>query len=754
MEPLPLHLCKPYKLSSILNRLYSLIHVTALTSLIYYRVSSLASTPLASLPAQLLVFALELLLSLLWLLNQAYLWNPVSRRVFPERLPENEQNLPAIDVFICTADPKKEPPLEVMNTVLSAMALDYPSKKLHVYLSDDAGSALTLLALRQACAFASSWLPFCRRFGIKTRCPKRKYELFKEHIRIAEEEKSSATDKINPSIVEVIIDKSDDEVRTNQVEMPLLVYVSREKRPPHPHHFKAGALNCLLRVSSILSNSPYILVLDCDMYCNDPTSAKQAMCFHLDPKLSPSLAFVQFPQKFHNISSNDIYDSQLRTTFQVRWPGMDGIQGPMLSGTCFYMKREALYGIFLQKELHHLKESFGPSNELIISLQRSNQRKTIGNGTLSSTLQQEAQFLASYNYETNTLWGKQARWKSVFCNPSRSAFLGSATSSLNDTLVQGTRWNCGLLEVTFSKCSPPLYGLSRMPLLQTMCYSYYALQPFYSLPLWCLASVPQLCLINGISLYPKVSSPWFVIFSSIFLCSLLKHLVDVLVTGGSVQTWCNEQRIWMIKSLTCYTYGTIDAILKCFGMKQPCFSPTNKVSDDEQAKLHQLGMAWRKDTGLVPASVALLSFVLSIIFLLLGSVVLSSKFGSGDFGNGSGGDGHGGVGHSGGDGHSGGGGHSDGDEGNVGGDDGNGSGDGRGGHASDGSGGGGGAVAAAAAATAAMAAMATAATMAIMTATTATTATTMTAATATTAVTMTAAAAMTASAYMAAAEDT
>ncbi|KAH9764513.1 cellulose synthase-like protein G2 [Citrus sinensis] len=684
MEPLPLHLCKPYnRLSSILNRLYSLIHVTALTSLIYYRVSSLASTPLASLPAQLLVFASELLLSLLWLLTQAYMWNPVSRTVFPERLPENEQNLPAIDVFICTADPKKEPPVEVMNTVLSAMALDYPSKKLHVYLSDDAGSALTLLALRQACAFASSWLPFCRRFGIKTRCPKRKYELFKEHIRIAEEDKSSATDKINPSIVEVIIDKSDDEVRANQVEMPLLVYVSREKRPPHPHHFKAGALNCLLRVSSILSNSPYILVLDCDMFCNDPTSAKQAMCFHLDPKLSPSLAFVQFPQKFHNISSNDIYDSQLRTTFQVRWPGVDGIQGPMLSGTCFYMKREVLYGNFSQKELHHLKESFGPSNELIISLQRSNQRKTIDNGNLSSTLQQEAQFLASYNYEKNTLWGKQARWKSVFCNPSRSAFLGSATSSLNDTLVQGTRWNCGLLEVTFSKFSPPLYGLSRMPLLQTMCYSYYALQPFYSLPLWCLASVPQLCLINGISLYPKVSSPWFVIFSSIFLCSLLKHLVDVLVTGGSVQMWCNEQRIWMIKSLTCYTYGTIDAILKCFGMKQPCFSPTNKVSDDEQAKLHQLGkfnfqtptkflaplvslvmlsmiaftggitrmvisgganellgqvilsfyillesypiiegMAWRKDKGQVPASVALLSFVLSTIFLLLGSVAL------------------------------------------------------------------------------------------------------------------------------------
>ena len=73
-----------------------------------------------------------------------------------------------------------------------------------------------------------------------------------------------------------------------------------------------------LRVSSVMSNSPYILVLDCDMFCNDPTSARYAMCFHLDPKISSSLAFVQFPQKFHNISKNDIYDSQLRSIFTVR----------------------------------------------------------------------------------------------------------------------------------------------------------------------------------------------------------------------------------------------------------------------------------------------------------------------------------------------------------------------------------------------------------------------------------------------------
>lgn len=43
----------------------------------------------------------------------------------------------------------------------------------------------------------------CVKFHIFVMLMQRKYELFKEHIRIAEEDKSSATDKINPSIVEV-----------------------------------------------------------------------------------------------------------------------------------------------------------------------------------------------------------------------------------------------------------------------------------------------------------------------------------------------------------------------------------------------------------------------------------------------------------------------------------------------------------------------------------------------------------------------
>lgn len=160
----------------IINRLYIFVHGTALLALLYYRVSSLLkiifpeNRELPFIVSYILVFASELILSFLWFLSISCQWRPVSRTVFPERLPE-DQELPAIDVFICTADPEKEPGVEVMNTVISAMALDYPPEKIHVYLSDDGGSPVTLGAMREAWKFARFWLPFCRKYGIKTRCP-------------------------------------------------------------------------------------------------------------------------------------------------------------------------------------------------------------------------------------------------------------------------------------------------------------------------------------------------------------------------------------------------------------------------------------------------------------------------------------------------------------------------------------------------------------------------------------------------------
>ena len=98
---------------------------------------------------------------------------PIRRKESPEKLEKliKRSDFPAMDVLICTADPYREPPMNVVNTALSVLAYDYPTEKLSVYVSDDGGSALTLFAFMEAAKFARHWLPFCRKRNVVERCP-------------------------------------------------------------------------------------------------------------------------------------------------------------------------------------------------------------------------------------------------------------------------------------------------------------------------------------------------------------------------------------------------------------------------------------------------------------------------------------------------------------------------------------------------------------------------------------------------------
>uniref|UniRef100_A0A7N2LYQ1 Cellulose synthase-like protein G2 n=1 Tax=Quercus lobata TaxID=97700 RepID=A0A7N2LYQ1_QUELO len=367
--------------------------------------------------------------------------------------------------------------------------------------------------------------------------------------------------------------KNNEENVEDQTQMPLLVYVSRERRPSCPHLFKAGALNTLLRVSGVISNGPYLLVLDCDMYCNDPTSARQAMCFHLDSQLSHSLAFVQYPQIFYNISKNDIYDGQARSAY--KWQGMDGLRGPLLSGTGFYLKRKALYGKPNQEGMP--EKNFGTSSKFIYSLKGNNE-----------------QFIG-FSYDClleSTFTGYLLHckgWISVYLYPKRPCFLGCTTIDMKDGMVQLMKWSSNLVQVGLSKFSPLTYGVSKMSVLQSMCYGYFTFSSFLSVALLLYGTVPQVCLLNGIPLYPKVSDPWFAVFVAIYTSSLFQHLYEVLSSDGSIMTWWNEQRIWMIKSISGSLFGVLDAIMKCLGKKKVNLSLTNKAVDKEKFEKYEKG---------------------------------------------------------------------------------------------------------------------------------------------------------------------
>ncbi|KAJ4779097.1 Cellulose synthase family protein [Rhynchospora pubera] len=127
------------------------------------------------------------------------------------------------------------------------------------------------------------------------------------------------------------------------VRLPMLVYVSREKRPGYDHNKKAGAMNALVRSSAIMSNGPFILNLDCDHYVNNSQAFREAMCFMMD-RGGDRIAFIQFPQRFEGIDPSDRYSNHNRVFFDINMRALDGLQGPEYVGTGCMFRRIALYG--------------------------------------------------------------------------------------------------------------------------------------------------------------------------------------------------------------------------------------------------------------------------------------------------------------------------------------------------------------------------------------------------------------------------
>jgi mixed-linked glucan synthase len=74
--------------------------------------------------------------------------------------------------------------------------------------------------------------------------------------------------------------------------LPMLVYITWEKRPAYDHQKKAGVMNVQLRVSALLTNVPFIINFDGDHYINSSSAFRAAMCFMLDARHGDAAAFV------------------------------------------------------------------------------------------------------------------------------------------------------------------------------------------------------------------------------------------------------------------------------------------------------------------------------------------------------------------------------------------------------------------------------------------------------------------------------
>jgi len=648
-----------------LYRAYACVHLVLMLSFLVYRLLN----PLdESYGVWILAFACELWFAFEWILQCNLRWLLVDYKSYPERLAcrysgESASKLPPVDIIITTADPFKEPAIVTANTVLSVLALDYPVQKFACYVSDDGASPITFYSLVETLRFAKKWVPFCRKFDIETRAPfvyfseespqhsksfdtnflqewqemKDGYEDLKRRIIKTLETKEVPLDSIcldgndgfahissdirnHSSVVKVIYENKGEKDDI----LPHVVYVASEKRPKVNHRYKAGAMNVMARVSGVMTNAPFILNLDCDMFVNNSKAIQHAMCFFLDCESERECGFVQFPQLFYRGIKDDPFGNQFKIFLSTMARGMNGIQGPVYCGTGCFHRRKALYGVppatdqnnnkeirIHAKVFHDLKASswsfeafrsvFGASSVLAASAQTIMIDTQYGIRSSPSSAIDEALNLSGCSYETNTAWGKEIGWMygstvedvitgfkvhclgwhSLFCIPEQPAFLGSAPANGPDSLVQQKRWATGLLEIFVSKFCPFLYIHRNITVRQRMMYAYFSLWGIWSVATFCYAILPAFCLLSGKSFLSGISKPAFAIAVALFLSSYGFTLWEFLRFGCSIREWWNNQRMWLIQCLSPWIFATFDVLMKLIGVSETVFVVTPKGSEDE-----------------------------------------------------------------------------------------------------------------------------------------------------------------------------
>ncbi|KAI5321520.1 hypothetical protein L3X38_030591 [Prunus dulcis] len=114
-------------------------------------------------------------------------------------------------------------------------------------------------------------------------------------------------------------------------------------------------------------------------------------------------------------------------------------------------------------------------------------------------------------------------WRSVYCNPTRQAFLGIAPTKLSQTLVQ----------VLLSEDSPA-YAHGKIGLGLQLGYCCYCFWASNSLATLFYSIIPSLYLLRGVSLFPQVSSPLLIPFAYVIFAKYTWSCVEFLWSGGTI----------------------------------------------------------------------------------------------------------------------------------------------------------------------------------------------------------------------------
>ncbi|GAB4857628.1 hypothetical protein Ancab_015534 [Ancistrocladus abbreviatus] len=254
---------------------------------------------------------------------------------------------------------------------------------------------------------------------------------------------------------------------------------------------------------------------------------------------------------------------------------MDGLRGPLYVGTGCFFSRRALFGgpsSFIQPEIpgvspYHVVQNPIQSQESLelahhVASCRYENQNPVGNKVDVCNEQIGFRYGSLVEDEYTSFRLHCDGWRSIFCNPNRPAFLGAAPISLIDLMCQVKRWMIGNLEILLMQQSPLRLGIKSIGLLAALNYTHFDFWPTWSIPVTIYAFIPQLALLNGVSLFPKVTDPWFILYLFMFVGAYLQELLEQILAKGTFPRWWNSQRMWMMNASSSFLFGCLEFSLK------------------------------------------------------------------------------------------------------------------------------------------------------------------------------------------------
>lgn len=355
---------------------YSPFHIQETISMIAFRLFYVLSIPAAFYyfywlsavggnednPAPWIVFIIAEILSFLSAVIGLFgMWAPVKRKwrsLDQLKPPLPEADWPTVDVIVAHF---KEPAEQLRGTVQAALQLDYPCHLLRIIVADD-GYFPSPKSLERSQIGLDMYQLLAEEAGYDPMLEEVMGEHgFVEHYAVRTEDQLERPDCAKETHV-IDFGPFDDDMYAPGA-LPRLTLVARVK--PEDHHNKAGNINNVLFNAG--SDGKVILFLDADMR---PTpnflhrtlplileemtddSVENTMMLDDDPEIgrdsncawrvNRDVAFVQAPQRFHNVDHADVMAHRNAIFYDGICRGRDGFGLTPFVGTNACWRREVL----------------------------------------------------------------------------------------------------------------------------------------------------------------------------------------------------------------------------------------------------------------------------------------------------------------------------------------------------------------------------------------------------------------------------